>query len=75
MEEAWREARSSATDLLPSRSFPFLSQAFPLSLSLSPFSDFLKMEAFCFYLAFCFTCSHSLLLFGGFGNNCLASAS
>lgn len=74
MEEAWREARSSATNLLPSRSPPFLSQVFLLFSSLSTFSDFLKMKAFCFYLAFCFICSHSLLLFGGFGNDCLASA-
>lgn len=38
--------------LLPSRSFLFLSQVFSLSPSLSPFSDFLKTKAFCFYLAF-----------------------
>lgn len=74
---SWRrhgEARSSATNLLPSRSFPFLSQVLPISPSLSPFSDFSKIKAFCFYLAFCFICSHSLLLLGDFGNNCLASA-
>lgn len=52
MEEAWKEARSSATNLLPSRSFPFFSQAFPCFPSLSHFSDFLKMKAFCFYLSF-----------------------
>lgn len=73
-EGSWREARSSATNLLPSSSFPFLSQVFPLSPSLSHFSDFLKMKAFCFYLSFCFICSQSLLLFGGFRNNCLAYA-
>lgn len=60
---------------------PAAQQVFPLffpGISLfsqsSPFLWLFEDEGLLLLSGFCFICSHSLLLFGGFGNDCLTSA-